>query len=53
MCTENPLANITLNDKNMNALSLLEIRQKCLLSPLPLGIVLECLANVLGQEKEI
>ena len=51
---ENPTANITLNSKKQKAFPLRSgTRQGCLLLPLLLKIVLEVLATVVREEKEI
>ena len=51
---DKPTANIKLNGQKMEAFPLkTSIRQGCPLSPLLFGIVLEVLASVIRQEKEI
>ena len=49
-----PTANIIFNGKNLNAFPLRsETRQECPLSPILFNIVLEVLATVIREEKEI
>ena len=51
---DKPIANIILNGQNLKAFPLKSgTRQECLLSPLLFKIVLEVLATVIRQEKEI
>ena len=48
------IANIIVNGEKLDAFSLrCEIRQRCLLLPLLINIVLEVLTGAIGEEKEI